>query len=246
MSPARAREHRQECCAWSRGEGLLKFLIADDHGLIREGLRYALEGAYRNLQVIEASDGRQVLERTAANPDIDLILLDYFMPGTDGFGLVSTLCDRYPHIPVVILSAATDPLLVHKTLERGVAGFIPKVTAQESIIKAVDLVLSGGIFIPPDIEDAADQAGGQNPWEHPVNHQSMSAGAKAVLAKLTRRQQQVLRLIVKGKTNKDISRDLNVSENTIKVHVTAILKILRVSNRTQALLVAQKLGLARK
>ncbi len=224
----------------------MKFLIADDHGLIREGLRYALENAYRNLQVIEAADGRQVLERAAGSGDLDLILLDYFMPGTDGYALVSTLCDRYPHVPVVILSAATDPLLVHKTLERGVAGFIPKATEQQQIIDALNLVLSGGIYIPPDIEDTTQDAAGQNPWAHPLNQQALSAGAKAVLSKLTRRQQQVLRLLVKGKTNKDISRLLEVSENTIKVHVTAILKVLRVSNRTQALLVAQKLGLSRK
>lgn len=224
----------------------MKFLIADDHGLIREGLRYALEGTYRNLQVIEAADGGQVLERAAASPDIDLILLDYFMPGTDGFDLVSTLCDRYPHIPVVIISGASDPLLVHKTLERGVAGFIPKAAGQDAIIEALNLVLAGGIFIPPEIEDTADHAGGQYPWEHPSSQQAMTASARAALGKLTRRQQQVLRLIVKGKTNKDISRDLKVSENTIKVHVTAILKVLNVSNRTQALLVAQKLGLSRK
>ncbi len=224
----------------------MKFLVADDHGLIREGLRYALEGHYRDLEVIEAADGAQVLEHTAASPDLDLILLDYFMPGTDGFGLVSTLCDRYPHIPVVILSGTSDPLLVHKTLERGVAGFIPKATEQRIIIDALDLVLSGGIYIPPDIDDGDDHNADPNPWGHPDGLQTLSAGAKAVLSKLTRRQQQVLRLIVKGKTNKDISRDLQVSENTIKVHVTAILKVLRVSNRTQALLVAQKLGLSRK
>lgn len=229
-----------------RREALLKFLIADDHGLIREGLRFALEGAYHNLQIIEAADGRQVLERVAGNGDLDLILLDYFMPGTDGFALVSTLCDRYPHVPVVIISGASDPLLIHKTLERGVAGFIPKATEQKTIIEALNLVLSGGIYIPPDIDDTVYDATSANPWAHPVSQQTMSAAAKAVLSKLTQRQQQVLRLLVKGKTNKDISRDLSVSENTIKVHVTAILRVLRVSNRTQALLVAQKLGLSRK
>ncbi len=222
----------------------MKFLVADDHGLIREGLRYALEGHFRDLEVIEASDGDQVLERAAASPDLDLILLDYFMPGTDGLGLVSTLCDRYPRVPLVILSGSSDPLLVHKTLERGVSGFIPKATDQRTIIDALDLVLSGGIYVPPgtDIDDGRDEA----PWATPDGRQALSAAARAVLDKLTRRQQQVLRLIVKGKTNKDISRDLEVSENTIKVHVTAILRALRVSNRTQALLVAQKLGLSRK
>lgn len=224
----------------------MKFLIADDHGLIREGLRFALEGAYQNLQVIEAMDGTQVLEGADRNQDLDLILLDYFMPETDGYALVSTLCDRYPHLPVVILSAADDPLLIHKTLERGVSGFIPKTSDQKRILQAVDLVLSGGIYVPPDFAATDNPETGDNPWDHALNEHSLSANARKVLTKLTRRQQQVLRLLVKGKTNKDISRDLKVSENTIKVHVTAILKVLKVSNRTQALLVAQKLGLSRK
>lgn len=224
----------------------MKFLVADDHGLIREGLRYALEGHFRDLEVIEASDGTEVLERAADSPDLDLILLDYFMPGTDGIVLVSTLCDRYPRVPLVILSGSSDPLLVHKTLERGVSGFIPKATDQRTIIDALDLVLSGGIYVPPGVDIDVGRDGDHAPWETPDGRQALSAGARAVLEKLTRRQQQVLRLIVKGKTNKDISRELEVSENTIKVHVTAILRALRVSNRTQALLVAQKLGLSRK
>lgn len=227
----------------------MKFLIADDHGLIREGLRYALEDAYQDLEAVEARNGQQVLECAAQNPDLDLILLDYFMPGTDGFSLVSTLCDRYPHIPLVIISGSEDPHLVHKTLERGVSGFIPKISDHDTMIKALDLVLSGGIYIPPEISNipvSADDTVGTNPWDHPLSQRALSSNARAVLSKLTRRQQQVLRLLVKGKTNKDISRDLKVSENTIKVHVTAILKVLQVANRTQALLVAQKLGLSRK
>lgn len=228
----------------------MKFLVADDHHLIREGLRYALEGAYDDLLIVEAMDGRQVLEAVAGHADLDLILLDYFMPDTDGFSLVSELCERHPGIPVIILSGSDDPSLMHKLLERGAAGFLPKTTDHEVIMKALELVLAGGIYMPPDLSP---------PYRRPAREDAREAlddavspevadpegppTAPQVLTQLTQRQQQVLRLVAEGLTNKDISRELQVSENTVKVHVTAILKALNVSNRTQAVLVAQRLGI---
>jgi DNA-binding NarL/FixJ family response regulator len=223
----------------------LKFLIADDHQLIREGLKNALESAYNNLLVVDAKDGKQVLDMVENNPDLDLILLDYFMPGTDGYSLVTTLCDRYPAIPVIIISASDNPALMHKVLDRGVAGFIPKATHQELIIRAIQLVLSGGTYLPPELREVAGPLNnvGKNPaalLSQPITF----AEPSDMFSMLTQRQQEVLRLLAKGETNKDISRHLNVSENTVKVHVTAILKALGVSNRTQAVIVSQKLGLS--
>lgn len=223
----------------------MKFLIADDHHLIREGLKNALESAYNDLLVVEAKDGKQVLEMVENNPDLDLVLLDYFMPGTDGYTLVTTLCDRYPAIPVIIISASDDLSLMHKVLDRGVAGFIPKATHQELIIRAIQLVLSGGTYIPPELMEPG------GPLNHEVNNQAAFlsrpitfAESSHMFSRLTQRQQEVLRLLAKGETNKDISRHLNVSENTVKVHVTAILKALGVSNRTQAVIVSQKMGMS--
>lgn len=223
----------------------MKFLIADDHQLIREGLKNALESAYNNLLVVDAKDGKQVLDMVENNPDLDLILLDYFMPGTDSYSLVTTLCDRYPAIPVIIISASDDPALMHKVLDRGVAGFIPKATHQELIIRAIQLVLSGGTYLPPELREVAGPLNnvGKNPaalLSQPITF----AEPSDMFSMLTQRQQEVLRLLAKGETNKDISRHLNVSENTVKVHVTAILKALGVSNRTQAVIVSQKLGLS--
>ncbi|MGE0372656.1 MAG: response regulator [Gammaproteobacteria bacterium] len=223
----------------------MKFLIADDHHLIREGLKNALERAYNDLLVVEAKDGKQVLEMVENNADLDLILLDYFMPGTDGFSLVTSLCDRFPAIPVIIISASDDPVLMHKVLDRGVAGFIPKATNQELIVRAIQLVLSGGTYLPPEMREPG------NPLNHEANAKAASvsrpitlAEASHMFSRLTQRQQEVLRLLAKGETNKDISRHLNVSENTVKVHVTAILKALGVSNRTQAVIVSQKMGMS--
>lgn len=228
----------------------MKLLIADDHHLIREGLKHTLESIYPDPVVIEAADGAAVIEALQENPDIELILLDFFMPGTNGFDLVSRLCNKYPDIPVVIVSASDDRLLMRKTLDRGVAGYIPKATDQEEVKQALQLVQSGGIYVPPHLVETAP-AGDEEEHEasdHEVTSQDGVAipsptRKQQVLARLTNRQSEVLRLIAQGKTNKDISRLLEVSENTVKVHVTAVLKALGVANRTQAVIVAQRLGL---
>lgn len=221
----------------------MKFLVADDHHLIREGLRYALEGVFNDLLIIEAMDGGQVLDAVAGHPDLDLILLDYFMPGSDGFALVSELCKSHSSIPVIILSGSSDPVLMHRLLDCGASGFISKTTDHEVIMDALRLVLEGGIYMPSDLDLPARSAA-QQVDEACVCGCIEDVDEEALLIQLTQRQQQVLRLMAEGKTNKDISRALSVSENTIKVHVTAVLKALCVSNRTQAVLAAQRLGLA--
>lgn len=221
----------------------MKFLVADDHHLIREGLRYALESVFNDLLIIEATDGSQVLEAIASHSDLDLILLDYFMPGTDGFALVSGLCENHTSIPVIILSGSSDPVLMQRLLECGASGFISKTTDHEVIMDALRLVLAGGVYIPSDIDPPASLAetgmdGGL------YTCRCVAPTGAEMLIQLTQRQHQVLRLMAEGRTNKDISRELSVSENTVKVHVTAVFKALCVSNRTQAVLMAQRLGLA--
>lgn len=224
----------------------MKFLVADDHQLIREGLKHTLERIAQNSRVFEARDGDEVLRLVAHHPDLDLILLDFFMPGTNGYSLISTLCNEHPDIPVIVISASDDPLLMRKALDRGVAGFISKATDQEVVLEAIKRVLSGGIFVPPDMALAhLPRLNKNNRDINGMNRPISPSTSKAILARLTRRQREVLELIVQGKTNKDISRQLQVSENTVKVHVTAILKVLGVANRTQAVIMAQKLGLPR-
>lgn len=223
----------------------MKLLVADDHHLIREGLKHTLEGVYHNAVVVEATDGKEVLETLESNPDTELMLLDFFMPGTNGFDLVSKLCEEYPHIPVVIISASDDPLLMRKMLDRGAVGYVPKATDHEEVKRALQLVRSGGVYVPPHLAEANKQPAGESHVEV-KNHNGVSIPSPArkeqVLTNLTKRQIEVLQLIAQGKTNKDISRLLQVSENTVKVHVTAILKALGVTNRTQAVIVAQRLG----
>jgi DNA-binding NarL/FixJ family response regulator len=204
-----------------------------------------METAFSDLLVIEAKDSKQVKEMVESHLDLDLILLDYFMPGTDGYTLITMLCDRYPAIPVIIISAPDDPVLMHKMLYHGVAGFIPKASPQELIIRAIQHVLSGGTYIPPELIESGSRVSQEGGNQAALLNRPLSLmESSEIFSKLTHRQLEVLSLLAKGETNKNISRHLNVSENTVKVHVTAILKALGVSNRTQAVIVSKKLGVS--
>lgn len=223
----------------------MKFLVADDHQLIREGLRYALEDAFPGLSIVEAINGTSVVTATAAHPDCDLILLDYYMPETDGDDLVARLSAQFPRTPIVILSAVEDPLLVRRLLERGAAGFVSKTAGREKIVSVIRQALTGEFYASPELMAATrcTQPDCTDGCAFCTVTPPDDETGSDVLRRLTHRQHQVLMLMTEGKTNKDISRELHISENTIKVHVTAVLKVLGVSNRIQAVLLAQRLGL---
>lgn len=225
---------------------LKKILIADDHVLIREGLKHGLMTLYQNLAVIEASNGDEVLQQLPDNRDVKIMLLDLYMPGTDGYDLITTLSDLYPDIPVIVLSAADEQAVMRKVLDCGASGFIPKSTSHDVIFSAINLVMSGGVYIPPSMLDPAG-----NTTDNPMLHSPVSnintyrndrsdADAKSdALNSLTGRQREVYGLMIQGLQNKEIARSLGVSENTVKIHVTAILKALNVKNRTQAVVAMQ-------
>lgn len=213
----------------------MKVLIADDHALVRTGLIQALTAIERKPTTYEAADAAQVLDTLAAHPDLDLILLDLYMPGANGFDLLSQVCGSATAAPVVVLSGNEDAGHVRKALDCGAAGFIPKSTGREVMLSALRLVLAGGIYLPPDLIHAPPP-----PMPEPI-HPGEASGQD--LASLTERQREVLRRLGQGYSNKQIARDLGVSENTVKVHVAAILRALGASNRTEAALRARDLGL---
>ena len=170
------------------------------------------------------------------NPDLELILLDLALPDRDGLEMLSELGKRYPTISVVVLSAQQDRDTVMKALDLGALGFIPKSGQREVMLSAFNLIFSGGIYIPPEILDRREPAAAPRPAPAP---------AKAVAADvgLTERQIEVLALMMQGKSNKAISRVLDLAEPTVKIHVSAILKALKVANRTEAAMAATALGL---
>ena len=220
---------------------MMRVLIADDHALVREGLRAAIVELVGAATVSEAADAEQVMALLQGERDWKLILLDLRMPGANGFTLVSAVCNLLPDIPVVVLSATDDGETMRRALDCGVCGYIPKSTPREVMLQALRLVLAGGVYVPRaalSTEPAPVEAEVRVPaW--PTN-----SAIRLPSGRLTDRQQQVLDLLSRGLQNKQIARELTLSEHTVKIHVTAILDALGVSNRTQAVVAARKLGLA--
>ena len=218
----------------------MKILIADDHSLFREGLRFVLQQLDAGIQIIEAADFSEMLHKARQEMGLHVILLDLVMPGMTWQEGLTGLRESLPDVPVVILSASEDRPLVMQAVKLGAAGFIPKSSNSKVMLGAVRLVLSGGVYLPPALLErgiAQKTNGG-------VNHEDSDVAApEATHVLLTPRQREVLGLVGEGKSNKEIARLLDLSEGTVKLHVTAILKALKVNNRTRAVVAASQLGL---
>jgi DNA-binding NarL/FixJ family response regulator len=222
----------------------LNLLIADDHSLIRDGLKIVLSGL-QELQIIhEAGNADEVRAMLATNPDINLVLLDLQMPGVNDLDLLTGLCNTYPDLPVIVLSATENRRTVHRVIEHGAAGFIPKRSANSVLVGALRLVLSGGVFIPAEMVDETDSGRASHPNDH-SGLKNIRPVAAARHGGFTDRQMDVVRLLVDGHTNKTIARELCLSEHTVKIHLTAIFKALGVSNRTEAAIACRDLVQAR-
>lgn len=208
----------------------MKILIADDHALFREGLCHVLEDLAEPLTVLEAVDCPQAMQYARKHSDLDLALLDLQMPGEDGFTALEFFASHLPATPVVILSASDKYSDMQRSLDMGAMGFIPKDTSGSVMLSALNLVLSGGIYIPPSMIRE--------------EHQPLPAVAQQNTAGLTPRQLEVLALLVEGGANKEIAHRLNLAEATVKMHVTAILKCLGVNNRTRAARAVEQAGIS--
>jgi DNA-binding NarL/FixJ family response regulator len=202
-------------------------LIADDHPLFREALRDVVGHLFAQsdwaLTCLEATSIDEALSLVDRNQEIDLILLDLFMPGTRDLSGLVALRTRIPSTPVVVVSSLSDPETVQRAIMCGAAGFIPKSSPKELMVEALQIVLAGGVFVPPDDRCDADAARPCAP-EGPDQRGQLTPRQLAVLAKLA-----------EGKSNKQIARELAISDLTVKAHVTAILRSLGVSTRAQAI-----------
>jgi len=215
-----------------RATGVLgmKVLLADDHALFREGVRLVLESLVEGpLDVVEASDYIQALAAIRADASIDVGLVDLNMPGMDGFSGIEALKRASPDLHLVVVSASEQPSDVRRALDSGAHGYITKSSPSAAMLEAIRLVLTGETFISPGLEVPDGLGGGGD--------------AEAVRQSLTPRQRDVLAMLRLGKSNKEIARDLDLAEITVKLHVTAILRALGVENRTQAAITAAKIGL---
>lgn len=208
-------------------------LIVDDHAFVCVGLKATLLDGLSDIKVSTASDGAKALD-ILLNDSIDLAVIDLFMPGGDGgFDFIDTVCQTYPKLPIIVLSASENPAHIRKCLDIGAKGFVTKSAPKEILFTAITKVLAGDRYIPSALLTAQGDGGRGN--------SDLQASADNVTQLLTERQLEILALISKGLSNKLIARELFLSENTVKVHVSAILRALSLSNRTQAGLVGQKL-----
>jgi DNA-binding NarL/FixJ family response regulator len=227
----------------------MKFLVVDDHALIREAMCSLLSTLREHAQVLQASDGAQALAELTAHPDVDLVLLDLDLPDRDGLTVLDDIAVRHPGTGVVMLSGSRDADSIQQALRRGAQGFIPKAETRDVLTQALELVLAGGIYVPmaalgstTPAAAAPSSAGGTSvPSASPPKGEDDRGNADTL--GLTERQLAVLALLMQGLNNKLICRALGLAEPTVKNHVSAILRALGVTSRTEAVLAVSRLGL---
>lgn len=216
-----------------QGQTNTTIVIADDHPLFRGALRQAIGSLLPRSRVLEAT-GLDALKGTlAAEKEVDLILLDLTMPGVQGFSGLISLRAEHPDIPVVIVSATEEPTVIRRAIEFGASGFIPKSMNVDSIGSAIEAVLAGDAWTPPDVDLTATE-------------DKETADLVRRLGTLTPQQVRVLMMLSEGLLNKQIAYELGVSEATVKAHVSAILDKLGVDSRTQAVIAASRIGVTQR
>lgn len=210
----------------------MKILLADDHPLFREGVKHVLMLLGGDVNIVDAHDYPSLFAEAAAHPDLDMVLADLYMPGMGGHEGIAEFRNQFPDTPLVIMTASESRADARRALASGALGYVLKSSPSQVMLDALIRVLDGGIYIPPPFE------GDEQPVETASLMPLSSQGIR-----LTHRQLEVLKLLLQGKPNKIIARELDLSEGTVKIHVAAIFKALGVTNRTEAAVAAQRFGL---
>ncbi len=218
----------------------MRILIADDHELFLKGLELILSDWNKDLDLVFAKSYTDIFNILEKDTNFNLVLTDLAMPGANWEEAIVRIHNTLPETPIIILSAVFDKEIVEKTIELGVSGYIPKTASNAVILSAVNLVISGGVYIPPELlnHKLSEEF---NEFKQAVELPE-GKSAEENVKNLTPRQIDVLRCIAQGMSNKQIAYTLGLTEGTVKLHVTAILKILNVYNRTGAVMEATKLG----
>jgi len=207
----------------------MKILVVDDHPLIVHALGQVLPGLESDLDVLSAVNRDETLALLARHPDCALVLLDLALPGAHGLDLLAELRRNFPRLPIVVLSATHDRATIGAALTAGARGFIAKTADAATMLDAVRTVLAGGRHVTRDVA--------------PTRMREIDGVSIEVLG-LTQRQSEVMMLLAQGKPNKIICRDLRLSEGTVKVHVSAILKALNVHSRSQVIVELARRGIS--
>ncbi|QDL54861.1 response regulator [Rhodoferax aquaticus] len=207
----------------------MKILVIDDHALVREGLSQVLKGLDPLVQVLQAGNCAQGFALADQHQDLDLVLLDYHLPDMTGLVALDVFGKQHPELPVLVLSGSVNGQMMHHVLKAGAAGFVTKSSLSDELLQAVKSVLRGDVYLKQSTTPSG-------PSEHLRDVD--------VRPQLTRRQELVLQQLLDGRSNKEISQSLSVSEETVKTHVAAILRHFDVQNRTQAVVAAARSGYA--
>jgi DNA-binding NarL/FixJ family response regulator len=230
----------------------MKVLLIDDHPLILSALQSVIQGLGDDVTVVGASSARAARETLQADADFDLVLLDLHLGDADGFDVLVEFRAKYPALPVVVVSASDRTSDVIRSIDLGAMGFVPKRSSNDALFEALHMVMSGGIYVPP-MTMGSERSAPERPEGDTVpsvlrvvreNAEGSGFQTQAPLASLglTPRQTDVLALLLQGKPNKLIARDLNLSVETVKDHVAAVLRTLNVSSRTQAVLAVSQMN----
>ena len=207
--------------------GVMAFVVADDHPMVRDALAAALKGGFAGARIAYAGTLAETQAAIETNPETDLVVLDLDMPGMLGLSCLAALRAAHPSLPIAIVSATTNSAAM--AVEMGAAGFFPKLAAADRFLDAVRAILSGAIWLPDEAKDEV------------LASRDRDLAQRAAL--LTPQQHRVLSLLAEGMANKLIAYEMQISEPTVKAHVTEILRKLGVTSRTQAVILAQRLAL---
>jgi DNA-binding NarL/FixJ family response regulator len=208
----------------------MKILIGDHHQLFRAGLRLLLEPLREGMSFGEVGTFDGLVDQCRDGGRYDLILMDLRMPGWPGFQGIRAVRALQPDTPLVVVSASEAVGDMHQVLEQGARGFIPKASSSAVLRGALDLVLSGGVYVPPMLLHASA--------EPPERHRKPEDGHRGSRG-LSPRQREVLTAVCAGKSNKQIADELGLSEGTVRIHINAVFKSFGVTSRTQAVIAAQ-------
>ena len=221
---------------------IMKILLVDDHVLFREGIALLLRSLVADDSLYQAGTCEEALTVVSRDPSIELVLMDINLPGTSGINAISMIRAEFPLIPVVGLSSSDDKQTILDAIDAGAMGFIPKSSSSAVLFAALQLVLSKGIYIPPEAflrdRSVATRAVAYASADKPGTEHATPGDLG-----LTQRQSEVLFLILQGKSAKAICRDLSLSSSTVKIHTSAALRALNVTTRTQAVIAAGRMGL---
>ena len=233
----------------------MKVLLVDDHPLILSALQGVIRGLGSDVSVTTSASARELRQKLAEDADYDLLLLDLQLGDADGFDVLAEMRREHPALPVVVVSGTDRAADVLRAIDLGAMGFVPKRASNELLFEALRLVMSGGIFVPPVPTGLASPPEAREPQPAPLvppRAQALGAlggghGAAPLVpgvpnvAGLTPRQNEVLGKLLQGLPNKLIARELNLSVETVKDHVAAVLRVLNVSTRTQAVLAVSRM-----